>query len=1144
MTLRTPRRRISPRTKRRYRAIREFFRRALGSSSQPDIKISSSIALNVTDLKRKIVGLEQQLDEVNRHCKDITCFDCSRRESESCLRSEARNIRESESSNPSEGKHLRELDSCNPSEEKFVRNSNSYILADAKNEIDTIEEQTETSYEKKLNGTETKFLYKSSDGNYIKSKESENVCNIQDAIDAKQTQDLLDEYGRHITKVKNKKSKLNRSNDHSAKLHKHKARSVYDNIASANSTCSFRSLTEPRMVRSSSPGYSGRHKDRNYSLEYAEAAPSRTHKDKKYREHMKRNKIELQKDYYEQRPLKARKNKNQNRELDQDFIADIIRRQYKPVKMFDRKQSDLSQISAPVCRDQEFPSIREDIQEGTELCSCCYDVTKHRTKYSDLSEMRSICDTRLYSSKRHSRGKRRRIPIEVYDNSDLYDLIPVKEKSSPKTRRKFVEDTMIPYEYYREVPPSPRTLRPKLNLKAQYNTEFEDYMKHAVRKASPHKQRRRRERLDVESDITSVADPKLNKGQLLKTHKNMTCQVEDEDLCQRQQDNATAISLQYPSYTNDQVNATIETTFNKTEEIEMPVDKTDKALCEIKDILQNFLHEIKKETTASQCDKSEISSKDETVENNNINENSTKITGSRMPNSRHSISYNVGCNPSPYMTPFQNPCCYPMMPVCPVNYPISMQSGFMIPSQSYTCTNCVNAPKEPVHTDHCCNKNATTTGTCNTETCHTETEKLIKEIYKFVAQSPNKKKESSVSDRNEARNVGTKMLTSRSVGESSKMSKHDAKVGTAPLRCYSKSCEAIGSRNDSEDYSSQTNPTYSDTVLEKISLEVTQSTIESEMEDIIASEGKDKRNKFSKVLRSFGMFKKKKKDVIEELSESGSVIDVPVKPISQRAPYQQEITNYMMHEPEYYHPPPLTSYYQRPHEYHPDYNPPYNPGLPEYQPPPPIHDYYGPRMPYPGTAEQASAPPLHPKERPTAPPYLSSYDSPYKPMQQPQVPLCLKEIEVKSIGTQSERKMSIFRKIKKKMQPLQPLSHTPPIPQSSDDDNYQKTCSTQTQVAEAKFAPVTKPFFNWKKLQSKAMMGNGSVDVDPMKKFTAIAQKELAENDLKIRRAMMKKLFNKRNPFSSKNLVMQTLLGKDKPHYIEPPVMFKPKLFL
>ncbi|XP_022820239.1 uncharacterized protein LOC111352116 [Spodoptera litura] len=1140
MTLRTPRRRISPRTKRRYRAIREFFRRALGSSSQPDLKISSSIALNVTDLKRKIVGLEQQLDEVNRHCKDITCFDCSRQESESCLRSEARNVRESESSNPSEGKHLRELDSCNPSEGKFVRNSNSYILADVKNEIDTIEEQTETSYEKKLNGTETKFLYKSSDGNYIKSEESENICNIQDAIDAKQTQGLLDEYGRHITKVKNKKNKLNRSNDHSAKLHKYKARSVYDNIASANSTSSFRSLAEPRMVRSSSPGYSGPHKDRNYLPEYAEPAPSRTHKDKKYRELMKRNKIELQKEYYEPRPLKARKHKHQNRELDQDFIADIIRRQYKPMKMFDRRQSDLSQISAPICRDQEFPSIREDIQEGTELCSCCYDVTKHKTKYSDLSEMRSICDTRLYSSKKQARGKRRRVPMEVYDNSDLYDLIPVKEKCSPKTRRKFVEDTMIPYEYYREVPPSPRTLRPKLNLKAQYNTEFEDYMthmKHAAKKGSPHKQRRRRERLEVESDITSVADPQLTKRQLLKTHKNMTCQVENDDLCQR--DNATAVSLQYPTYTNDQANATIETAFNKTDEIEMPVDKTDKALCEIKDILQNFLHEIKKETTPSQCDKSEISSKDENCENNNINENSTKITGSRMPNSRHSINYSVGCNQSPYMTPFQNPCCYPMMQMCPMNCPISMQSGFMIPSQSYTCTNCVNASKEPVHSEHCCNKNVTTTGTCHTETCHTETEELIKEIYKFVAQSPNRKKET---DWNEAGHVGTKILTSRSVGESSKISKHDAKVGTAPLKCYSKSCEAIGSRNGSEEYNSETNPTYSDTVLEKFSLEVTQSTIDSEMEDIITTEGKDKKKKFSNVLRSFGMFKKKKKDVIEELSESESAVEVPVKPMPPRAPYQQEITNYMMQEPEYYRPPPpMTSYYPRPHEYHPDYHPPYNPGLPEYQPPQAIHDYYGPRMPYPGMVEQASAPPLHPKERPTAPPYHSTYDNPYKPMQQPQVPLCLKEIEVKSIATQSERKMSIFRKIKKKMQLPQLQLQPQPMPQSSDDDNYQKTCSTQTQVAETKFGPVTKPLFNWKKLQAKAMANQS--EVDTMKNFTALAQKELADNDLKMRNVMMKKLFNKRNPFSPKNLMVQTLLGRDK-NYIEPPVMFKPKLFL
>lgn len=660
-----------------------------------------------------------------------------------------------------------------------------------------------------------------------------------DDIDVNQPQGMIDEYESHASKVKNKKSKLHKLTDYGAKLHKYRARSVYENFAAAYSTSSFRSLTNPRM-NNLNAGYSGHPSDRKHlKQEYVEPILLHPHKDKKRREQIKRNKNDHFKESYEQKPSKVRKHKHHSRELDQDFIADIIRRQYKPVKMFGRKESDLSQFSAPVCRDQEF-SIRDDIQEGTELCSCCYDGTKHKLRNYDLNEMRSICDTRLYSSKKHTRGKHRRMHVDVYNNSDLYDLVPVKEKSSPKTRRKFTEDNRIPYEYYREVPPSPRTLRPRLNLKAQYNTEFEDYMahvKHSYRRGSPHKSRRHRERPEtIESDITSEPLPTRVIEQPRKTHKDMKCQVEEQHPCQHE--NATMSSLQYPPYVSEQTNVTGDTIFNKTHDTEIPVDKTDKALCEIKDILQSFLHEIKKETIASQCDKSDITSKTGDNGINVIRENSAKINGQGMPNSRHSFNnYSGGqCNVPPYMAPFPNPCCYPIMPVCPMNCPMSMQNGFMMPSPSYTCTNCVNAAKEPVHNEHCCNKNTNATGTCHTETCHTETchtetEELIKEIYKFVAQGPVRKKDyASSSDRRQPKKHDAKMLTSRSVGESSKLSKHDAKVGTPPLKCYSKSCEAIGSRVITDPYYSGTNASFSDTLLEKLSLEVTQSTSETEME--------------------------------------------------------------------------------------------------------------------------------------------------------------------------------------------------------------------------------------------------------------------------------------------------------------------------
>lgn len=779
-----------------------------GTSSQPDIKISSSIAVNVTDLKRKIVGLEQQLDEVNKQCQDIACLDCSRR-------------------------------------------SESYIESEVNHDIGTIKEQNEGSSERKSNGIDTRVIYKSSECDYRKSEVSDYIPKPEEEIDENQPEGMIDcdEYQTNVTKVSNKKSKLHRITEYGAKLHKYRARSVHENYPTTYSTSSFRSLANPRMnntnVEYSSPPVVRKHSRQ----EYTEPTIQHPHKSQKHKD-FKRSKFDHFKDSYEQKPSRVRKHKHHNRDLDQDFIADIIRRQYKPVKMFGRKESDLSQFSAPVCRDQEFP-VRPDIQEGTELCSCCYDENKQKMKLSDLSEMRSICDTRLYSSKKHTRGKHRRKHLDIFNNSEFYDLVPVKEKSSPKSRRKFTEDNMVPYEYYREVPPSPRSLRPRLNLKAQYNTEFEEYMAHVNhphRRSSPQKHRHRHERVEtMESEFTSDQSPKPIRfiEQPRKTRKHMVCQVEKQELCP--QEDCTLSSLQYPPYVSEQVNATVETTFNKTQETEINVDKTDKALCEIKDILQSFLHEIKKETVVSQCDKSDVSSK---IGDNGVNtileNNCAKVNSNPMP-SRHSFNnYGAGqVNVPPYMTPFTNPCCYPILPMCPMNCPMSMQNGFVMPSQSYTCTNCANS-KEPTHSDNCCNKTSNSasgavhtetchTETCHTETCHTETEELIKEIYKFVAQGPDRKKDSEgTSDKHECqhhKNMNPKTLTTRSVGESSKLSKHDAKVGTPPLKCYSKSCEAIGCRMIHEPYYSETtNASYSDTLLEKLSLEVTQSISGTELE--------------------------------------------------------------------------------------------------------------------------------------------------------------------------------------------------------------------------------------------------------------------------------------------------------------------------
>lgn len=220
----------------------------------------------------------------------------------------------------------------------------------------------------------------------------------------------------------------------------------------------------------------------------------------------------------------------------------------------------------------------------------------------------------------------------------------------------------------------------------------------------------------------------------------------------------------------------------------------------------------------------------------------------------------------------------------------------------------------------------------------------------------------------------------------------------------------------------------------------------------------------------------------------------------------------MMTNQVYDRPPPIPHDYQHPRYPH-DYRPPYNPTMQNYPPPP--NDPYDPRLHQPGPLRGGG--PLYHPGHPTAPPYSNAYDSCNQI--QPQVPLCLKEIEVKSMGTQSERKMSFFKKMQQKMQPNEQT-------RSDGARNF----ATQTNQ--------NKPSF-WKSLQTKALEGKN----EPLA-YTHKEQQKLTAGDGKLRNAMVKKMFYKRNPFSPRNLIVRTLLGKDKSSFGDPPAMYRPSLFI
>lgn len=752
-----------------------------GSSSQPDIKINSSIAINVTDLKHKIVGLEQQLTEVNKHCRELVCLESSSR-----------------------------------------KESQTQVSTDGRQDLDVLKEQSEITSTKRvhLHGDETKLLYKTSESLYRKSDDSDSISKVYHdpkrndlrPSDEMAAQSYVDE-----TKIKKKKSKLDKRMNAVDGIHhnlrKHKARSTYENFASSyGATTSYHSLNEPRVGRRRCTDYPGHSFEGHYMKQHEYVDPIA--EEVRPKNTSRKNSPQRYQEPYEGKH-RRRSKKNTSRELDQEFIADIIKRQYRPIRMFGQRESGVSQFSAPICRDQEYP-IRENILEGSDLCSCCFDGRKnHRSDYEyGINDIRSICDTRLYSAMPPTRHKHHRKHTDNYNDSNQYDLVPVKEKSSPKTKRKYTGDAMIPYGY-KEVPPSPRSHRPRLNLKAQYYNEFEEYMLHRrQRNGSPKRYKKKHyehipESCVDESTEAVVTNKEKRKTQVVKSIQNET---------HIQQDVATTTSsLQSPIYSNAPANVP-DSILNKTQETDSSTDKTDKALNEIKDILQSFLQEIKKETTVSQCDNSEINAKVTEKSLNEFRIESAKLNSSMIPNSGHNMNnYTLPqCGLSaPFMPPFTNPCCYPILPVCPMN---CVQNGYAMPSQSFTCASCANNAKEEV-----LNKTTSPNESTNNVKNTNETDHLIKEIYKFVAQSPinARRKEFREMPKNESTEDGTQgKMTSRSVGGCSKFSRHDAQVETQKIRCQSKSCEAIGSRFLTDTtYNTRTNPSYSDSILERLSLE-------------------------------------------------------------------------------------------------------------------------------------------------------------------------------------------------------------------------------------------------------------------------------------------------------------------------------------
>lgn len=755
-----------------------------GSSSQPDIKISSSIAVNVTDLKHRIIGLEHQLNEVNKHCKDLAGL-----------------------------------------ENSFRREADHFQEAEGRYDKETCVEHPSHSSSKQPISQDTKFIYKQSETHCPKCDESEagnRVSNECEPIHPSEPFVTLEDYHAQLARIQKAKKIAARKKKHreyDQNIGKHRpftaenlnsrVISSYESAERDREVLPFETTPSPRQRRSKH-----RHKEQ-YPAQQKHTEPSDFDqpRNKKRREKTKRRTGEVDPScYYHETRNKKEKLSTM---LDRDFIADIIRRQYQPVQLFERRGSNLSQFSAPVCRDHEY-RIRNDIQEGTDLCSCCYDDRQRQ-----FSDVRSVCDTRLYSSNRRCRNRSHRRHEDIYNDSAYYDVIPVKEKSSPKSRRKFVEENVFGRHYtcypYKEVLPSPRTHRPRLNLKAQLYQDYDDLIQaqQPVHRYVPRPKKHEGHYALVESDNTSEVVPIIYHREQAKIQKPI-------NVLTNAQVHTDSNNLQCTQIVHDQhyvVNQQqVSPSLNKLQES----NQTDKALCEIKDILQSFLQEIKRDSSQPL---SEDCAKQSDKQTSNVLPETPNCTTDNNCNSyiAPTVAPTAPPLPTSFVPTYPGQCCYPLM--CPVN---CLQNRFVVPNPSVVaCHACINTTKEPICIE--CSSKVKGQSTQENYECvkNHDFEDLIKEIYKFVAKEQKQSKK-KVRNKNNEKSEGMveesdrgKDLTSRSVGDSLRLTQNDAKVGTPEFKNYSKSCEAFGSRLTSENYYTTTR---SDTVLDKLSLEVTDSS--------------------------------------------------------------------------------------------------------------------------------------------------------------------------------------------------------------------------------------------------------------------------------------------------------------------------------
>ncbi|XP_004921569.2 uncharacterized protein LOC101735536 [Bombyx mori] len=387
---------------------------------------------------------------------------------------------------------------------------------------------------------------------------------------------------------------------------------------------------------------------------------------------------------------------NYHEVLGHHYLSEVIKKQYQPVPVKDY-MSDGSKYTSPICRDEYLSP--DSCPYETDICSCFQGMFYNVDNYLLDNDMEPTQLKVNYSN--------------IYNDSSLYDVIPVKEKqfntfanNSPKEKKS--EIVMKCWPETVRVKPHPQ------HVIVNYHTEArckENHINTRSRRSNNlirqrHKRNKkqfREQKTGMSSNSYSVDLSQVYTKIIPKTKNAQTSGIIKQPL------------LQHSKCLNAPINNVQPQVLTK---IIGQENKTQVTLGQIKNILQTVLTEVRESTMKNVEEKTK---KDATVQKGSSQSNMRE--GSSLLNSFTYSPFNMSPYPPTCSRQMaSNLCCYPgHSPMH--NYPLIIQT----PGR-HLCSSCFkNSHYKPT------GKTMPTNSDKLKEQRYKETDKLIREIYKSVA---------------------------------------------------------------------------------------------------------------------------------------------------------------------------------------------------------------------------------------------------------------------------------------------------------------------------------------------------------------------------------------------------------------------------